>query len=78
MLRLLSSKAQRRKDFGKPSKPCHVGIHWIALTEFFQLSTHLPGFQSFPGFLHHFVLAKLAISSIRVKLDSLSLEGEFQ
>ena len=71
MLRLLSSKAQRRKDFGKPSKPCHVGIHWIALTVFFQLSTHLP------GVLHHFVLAKLAISSIRVKLDSLSSEGEF-
>ena len=28
------------------------------------MSTHIPGFQSF--FLHHFVLAKLAISSIRV------------
>ena len=31
MLRLLSSKAQRRKDFWKPSKTCHVGILWIAL-----------------------------------------------
>ena len=30
------------------------------------MSTHLPGFQSFYGFLHHFVLAKLATSSIRV------------
>ena len=47
MLRLLSSKAQRHKDFQKPSKPCHVGIHWIALTAYFQMSTHLPGFQSF-------------------------------
>ena len=30
----------------------------------------MPGFQSFLlGILHHFVLAKLAITSIRVKLD---------
>ena len=33
------------------------------------MSIHVPGFQSFfSGFLHHFVLAKLATSSIRVKL----------
>ena len=51
----------------KRSKPCHVGIHWIVLTEYSQMSTHLPGFQSFLRFLHHFVLAKLASSSIRVK-----------
>ena len=30
------------------------------------MSTHMPGFQSFSGFLHHFVLAKLATSSISV------------
>ena len=31
------------------------------------MSTHVPEFQSFfAGFLHHFVLAKLATSSIRV------------
>ena len=31
------------------------------------MSTHLPGFQfHFLGFLHHFVLAKVATSSIRV------------
>ena len=47
MLRLLSSKAQRSKDFWKPSNPCHVGINWIALTEYSQMSTHLLGFQSF-------------------------------
>ena len=35
------------------------------------MSTHLPGFQSFSGFLHHFVLAKVATSSIRVKKDKL-------
>ena len=28
-------------------KPCHVGIHWIALTEYSQMSTHLLGFRSF-------------------------------
>ena len=27
------------------------------------MSTHVPGFQSFPGFLHYFVMAKLATSS---------------
>ena len=30
------------------------------------MSTHLPGFQSFFRFLHHFGFAKLATSSIRV------------
>ena len=35
------------------------------------MSTHEPGFQSFSGFLHHFVLAKLANSSIRVKISQL-------
>ena len=31
----------------KPSKPCHVGIHWKALAEQSQMSTHLPGLRSF-------------------------------
>ena len=52
------------KDFWKSSKPCHVGIHWIALTKCSRMSTHLAGFQSFFSI---FVLAKLATSSIRVK-----------
>ena len=47
MLSLLLSRTLERKDFRKPSKPCHVGVHWIALIEYFQMSTHLPGFQSF-------------------------------
>ena len=38
-------QGQGRKDFRKPSKPCHVGIHWIALTEYSQMSTHVPGFH---------------------------------
>ena len=30
------------------------------------MSTHVPGFLPFSALVHHFVLAKLAISSIRV------------
>ena len=48
-------------------KPCHVGTHWKALAEYSQVSTHLPGFQSFLRILYHFVLVKSATSSIRVK-----------
>ena len=44
---ILSSIAQGRKDFWRPFKPCHVGIHWIPLPEYSQMSTHLPGFRSF-------------------------------
>ena len=66
MPRLLSSKAQRCKDFCKSSKPCDVGIHLIALTEYSPMSTHIPGFQSFSAFLHHYVLPILATTSIQV------------
>ena len=45
MLRLLSAKAQGCKDFWKSSQPCHVGIHWRALAEYFQMSNHMLGFQ---------------------------------
>ena len=45
---------------------CHVGIHWKALPEYFPLSTHVSRFQSFFRFLHHFVMTKLATSSIRI------------
>ena len=46
-----------------------IGIRCMALAEYSQMSTHVPGFQSFflVIFLHHFVLAKLGTSSIRVK-----------
>ena len=69
MRRLLMSKAQGPKDFWKPSKLYHVGIHWKALVEYSQMSTHDPRVQPFSQFffLHHFVLVKLATSSIRVK-----------
>ena len=70
MLRLFLSKAQEHIDLLKPSKPCHVGIHWIALAENSYMSTHLPGFWSFFKFLHHFVLTNFATSSIRVDLHT--------
>ena len=44
MLRLLQSKAQRCKEFWKPSEPCH------ALTDYSQMSTHMPEVQSFFSF----------------------------
>ena len=63
MRKLPLSKAQERKDVLKPSKSNHVGTHWIAVAEHSQISTHLPGFQSF---LHHFVFTKVSTSCIRV------------
>ena len=64
MRRLLSSKGQGCKVFWKPYKPCHVGMHWIALTEYSQMSTHVPGLQSSLSFsLHYVELAKLATIS---------------
>ena len=47
MLRLLSTEPQERKDHSKPSKPCHIGMHWIALAEYSQMNTQVSGFQSF-------------------------------
>ena len=64
MLMLRSTKAQDCKDFWKPLKPCHVG--WPSLSALCWVSL-LQGFKQFPAFLHHFVLVKLATSSIRVK-----------
>ena len=65
MLRLLSSKAQGCKDYRRPSKPCHIGIHWIALAE--HSDEYLCARVSiiFSDFCK-IILAKLASSSIRV------------
>ena len=68
MLRLLSFKAQGCNDFWKPSKPCHVGIHWIALADYSQIRTLVLRFQLFKGVMHSFVMAKLASSRIRVNI----------
>ena len=42
------------KNSWQSSKPCHVGIHWKALDEYYQMSTHVPGFQSFSTFFSFF------------------------
>ena len=60
MLGLLSSKAQESKVFLKPPKPCCVGIHWIALAEYSQMSTHLPGFQAFFRVFASFCIAQIS------------------
>ena len=61
MLRLLSSNASTRtKDFWKTSKPCHIGIHWIAPNEFYQISIHGPGFQSFFRIFVSFCFGKIS------------------
>ena len=68
MLKLLSSNAQECKYIWKLSKPCNVGIHWIALTEYSQMSTHMSGFQWFFRIYELFCIGQLATSSIRVKV----------
>ena len=50
MLRLLSPKAQGREDFWKPSKPFHVGIHWLTLAEYSQICQGFIHFQVFASF----------------------------
>ena len=71
MLRQLSSKAQECKDFRKPSKPCHVVYldtsHRVLSDEYPYTRVSV----TFSGFLHHFVLAKLATSSIMVNKSTL-------
>ena len=64
MLRLLQSRAQEPNIFENNLN--RVIVHWIALAEYFQMSTMCQGFSHFSGFLHHSVLAKLDASSIRV------------
>ena len=60
MVRLLSSKAQGLKDFRKTSKPGHVGTHWIALAEYYHMSTHVPGFQSFFRLFASFYIGQIS------------------
>ena len=60
IMRLLSSKRQGRKDFWKPSKPCHVGSHWITIAEYSQMNTHEPRFQSFFRYFTSFYVAQIS------------------
>ena len=41
-------------------KLCYVGIHWIALAELYQMSTNVPGFQSFLTFLNYFIFVQIS------------------
>ena len=59
MLRLLS-KTQGCNDFCEPSKPCHVGIHWITMAEYSQMSTHVPRFCHFSGFSALFCIGEIS------------------
>ena len=59
MLRLLFPKAQGRNDFRKPSKLYHVAVRWIALAKYFQMSTHVLGFQSFFSFFASFCIGQI-------------------
>ena len=74
MLKLVSSKGQGGKYFWKPSTPCHVGIHWKAVTEHSQMSTNLPGFQSFSSFFASFCFGQ--ISKQQHKGEELNLKLE--
>ena len=49
MLRLLSFR-EHGNSFRKPFKPWYVSIHRIALTDYSQVSTHVPKFRSFFSF----------------------------
>ena len=70
MPRLLSSKAQERRNYWKLFKPCHVGIHLKALAESYQMNTYLAVFLLF---LHYFLLTKLASNCTRVDINGYSL-----
>ena len=42
------------------SKPSHVGINWIALAEYSQMSTYVPGFHSFVRFFASFCIGQIS------------------
>ena len=41
-------------------KPCYVSIHWIALAEYSQMSTHVTGLQSFFRFFASFCIGQIS------------------
>ena len=59
--------------YKKTPKPCHVGMHWIALVGYSQMSTNLSGFLS--GFRLFALMAKLATTSIRVNCHLIFLHA---
>ena len=60
---------KKRRDFWKPSKPCHVGIHWIALAEY---SQGLEGFQIYCALdVSSFSIGMVNPSTLRVPVQSI-------
>ena len=59
ILRRLSYEGQGFKIFFKSPRPCHVGIFLIALAEYSQMSTHVPGFQLFFRFFALFYIDQI-------------------
>ena len=73
---LLSSKAHGRKDFWKPSKPYYVGIYWIALTDYSQMSTHVPGFQSFLRLFASFCIGLISHPHLYITILSIIVKQQ--
>ena len=48
------------QDFWKPSKHCCVSIQWIAVTEYSQMSTHIPRVQSLFRLFVSFSIAQIS------------------
>ena len=50
----------------------------IALAEYSQMNTHAAfvGFDHFSGYLHNFVVAKLATGSIKVSIGRVNIKGK--
>ena len=65
MLRLLTSNAQERRDFWRPSKPCHMGFIGSLSQSTLRWVPTFQGFSHFSESLQYFVMAKLATSSMR-------------
>ena len=42
--------------FENNPNPCYVGIHWIALTEYSEMSIRMLGFQSFSRYFASFCM----------------------
>ena len=51
---------KKAKIFENRLKSYHVGIHLIVLVEYSQMSTHVPGFQSFFRFFASFSIGKIS------------------
>ena len=55
-----------------------VCIHTKAFVDYFQMSTHVPEFQTFFSVFYYLVLTNLATSSIRVKIFSEKLSDRIK